>query len=306
MSATKAKAGKPGPVIKTTYTSKSIPIPDSFLSTSAANVGQVTYNKIDFSKTALPEYTGLYAVVLDNVLSPAECTELIKLAQLSAGAGEPGVENDGWQPAMINAGPEGEFMATDYRNSDRIIWDEKTVMHRLLMRCFLSEQVQKDLAVIDGSEHILGQKAVRLGHRWKLTRLNERMRFLRYGKGQFFKEHCDGTYITPDRRERTFYTLHLYLNDSVSANPASAATSTSGEAAPFPELLIKGGATTFHSNDMARRLDVDPKAGRVLIFQHRDLLHSGDEVLEGVKYTMRTDLMFEFEGSGDLGRRRQH
>jgi len=295
---TKARAGMPSQVIKTTYTSKLIPIPDSFLSTSAANTGQVTYNKIDFSKTPLPEYTGLYAVVLDNVLSAAECTELIKLAQLSAGAGDPGVENDGWQPAMINAGPHGELMATDYRNSDRIIWDENTVVDRLLMRCFLSEQVQKDLAVIDGSEHIRG-------HRWKLTRLNERMRFLRYGKGQFFKEHYDGTYITPDRRERTFYTLHLYLNDSVNANPTSAATSTSEEAAPFPELLIKGGATTFHSNNMARRLDVDPKAGRVLIFQHRGLLHSGDEVLEGIKYTMRTDLMFE-EASRDLGERRQH
>jgi hypothetical protein len=46
---------------------------------------------------------------------------------------------------------------------------------------------------------------------------------------------------------------------------------------------------------MTRRLDVDPKAGRVLIFQHRGLLHSGDEVLEGVKYTMRSDLLFEFD-----------
>jgi len=181
------KAGRQGQVIKTSYASKPIPIPESFLSTSAENVGQVTYNKIDFPKTPLPEYEGLYAVVLDNVLSPAECTELIKLAQLSAGAGEPGVENDGWQPAMVNAGPHGEFLATDYRNSDRIIWDEKTVVHRLLMRCFLAEEVKKDLTVLEGNESILGQKAVRLGHRWKATRLNERMRFLRYGKGQFFK-----------------------------------------------------------------------------------------------------------------------
>ena len=172
------------------------------------------------------------------------------------------------------------------------------------MRCLLVEQVQTDLAVIDGSEHILRQKAVRLGHRWKATRLNERMRFLRYGKGQFFKEHCDGAYTTDDGRERTFYTLHFYLNDSVNASPSV----TSEEAAPFPELLIRGGATTFHSRDLTRRLDVDPKAGRVLIFQHRGLLHSGDEVLEGVKYTMRTDLLFELEeGSGTLsGGRRQY
>ena len=45
--------------------------------------------------------------------------------------------------------------------------------------------------------------------------------------------------------------------------------------------------------DMTRRLDVDPKMGRVLIFQHAHLLHSGDEVHKGIKYTMRSDLMYE-------------
>jgi hypothetical protein len=47
---------------------------------------------------------------------------------------------------------------------------------------------------------------------------------------------------------------------------------------------------------MTRRLDVDPKMGRVLIFQHAHLLHSGDEVQEGMKYTMRSDLMYERVG----------
>ena len=54
--------------------------------------------------------------------------------------------------------------------------------------------------------------------------------------------------------------------------------------------LLRGGATTFHLGD--RRLDVDPKIGRVLIFQHSRLLHSGDEVISGIKYTMRSDIMF--------------
>lgn len=40
-------------------------------------------------------------------------------------------------------------------------------------------------------------------------------------------------------------------------------------------------------------LDVDPKMGRVLIFQHAGLLHSGAEVQEGIKYTMRTDLLYK-------------
>jgi hypothetical protein len=60
--------------------------------------------------------------------------------------------------------------------------------------------------------------------------------------------------------------------------------------------LLRGGATTFHSADRKRRYDVDPKIGRVLIFQHRRLIHSGDDVTAGIKYTMRSDVMFEFGG----------
>jgi len=56
---------------------------------------------------------------------------------------------------------------------------------------------------------------------------------------------------------------------------------------------LVGGATPFLSNDGKRKVDVDPKAGRVLIFQQRGLLHSGEDVKEGTKYTMRTDIMFE-------------
>lgn len=56
---------------------------------------------------------------------------------------------------------------------------------------------------------------------------------------------------------------------------------------------LQGGATPFHSRDMKRRIDVNPRAGRILLFQHKDLIHSGDYVTSGVKYTMRTDLMYE-------------
>lgn len=72
-----------------------------------------------------------------------------------------------------------------------------------------------------------------------------------------------------------------------------------GKKADGEEEMLRGGATTFHSRDMKRRLDVDPKAGRVLIFQQRRLFHSGDDVTAGIKYTMRSDLMYEFEAKED-------
>jgi hypothetical protein len=86
--------------------------------------------------------------------------------------------------------------------------------------------------------------------------------------------------------------VHLYLNDS--------AQELEKEGITPPEGLLRGGATTFHaSRDSDRKLDVDPKAGRVLLFQHRRLLHSGDDVISGIKYTMRSDLMYDFEGASD-------
>ena len=90
--------------------------------------------------------------------------------------------------------------------------------------------------------------------------------------------HMDGSFVTPDTSEYSFYTLHLYLNDPSNESP---------------EGKLEGGATTFHSNDMERSFDVDPKVGRVLIFQHRHLLHSGADVTGGIKLTMRTDLMYQ-------------
>jgi hypothetical protein len=190
----KAHDGRPAShqLMKTSYTSKPVAIPSDFLSCSKANLTPLTYTKIDFSTTPLPVYQDHYAVVLDNVLSPSECQQLIHLAEQSTGAHSSDADSmdyDGWQPALVNAGAGYEIAATEYRNSDRIIWDEKEVVRRIWERCLLAPGLREDLEVIEGKgkETILGKRAVGLGHCWRATRLNERMRFLRYGKGQFFK-----------------------------------------------------------------------------------------------------------------------
>lgn len=84
-------------------------------------------------------------------------------------------------------------------------------------------------------------------------------------------------YETDDKTERSYFTLHLYLNDS--------------DHQPSNERL-EGGATTFWSMGMNDRHDVQPKMGSVLIFQQRHLIHSGDDVVRGTKFTMRTDIMY--------------
>lgn len=103
------------------------------------------------------------------------------------------------------------------------------------------------------------------------------------GPGQliWFAAHCDSHYReeADGKVFKTFLTIHLYLNDSV---PEAGA-----------EAGLVGGATSFLSSDAKRKIDVDPKAGRVLIFQHRGLYHAGDDVVSGTKYTMRSEIMYE-------------
>lgn len=100
--------------------------------------------------------------------------------------------------------------------------------------------------------------------------VNERLSFLRYGPGHYFKPHCDGIQKLPGDRV-SYVTLQIYLND---------------------EHEMEGGATRFHGYDKDRYYDVEPKQGRVLIFQQRGLFHSGEEVKKGIKYAVRSDFLF--------------
>ena len=104
--------------------------------------------------------------------------------------------------------------------------------------------------------------------------INERLRFLRYDKGQKFSPHCDGEYERPDGSEMSFLTIQLYLNGGP------------GE--------LAGGETSFLSDDMQVQYRLEPRAGLVLVFDH-DMLHEGSPVLSGRKYCIRSDVMYRIK-----------
>jgi hypothetical protein len=261
----------------TSYTSRPIDIPASFLAGPSAT--PIVARDVPFTAGGLPEYEGAIAFTLDNVLSPAECRALLALAEESVprtAEEEAAAGFSAWRPAMVSVGVGLEFMDTEYRNSDRIVWDRQEVVDRIWRRCADVPRVKEAMAAVDKlapEQH---------GH-WEFTQPNRRMRFLKYTKGQFFRAHCDGPYgyLKDDTEYQTHFTLHLYLND---ADPSGG---------------LVGGATSFLGSDEVRRLDVDPKAGSVLVFQHENLLHEGAEVEAGVKYTMRTDLLFKYVEDDD-------
>ena len=92
---------------------------------------------------------------------------------------------------------------------------------------------------------------------------NERLRCYRYRQGQRFKPHFDGSFRRSEDEESEL-TLMVYLNDGFS-----------------------GGQTAFPDLEQV----IVPRRGMALLFFHM-LLHEGCEVTGGVKYALRSDVMY--------------
>eukprot|EP00164_Ancoracysta_twista_P000283 GFYU01000399.1.p1 GENE.GFYU01000399.1~~GFYU01000399.1.p1 ORF type:complete len:248 (+),score=105.86 GFYU01000399.1:72-815(+) len=97
--------------------------------------------------------------------------------------------------------------------------------------------------------------------------INEQMRYLRYDAEQKFEAHHDGSYERADG-DKSLLTFQLYLNENFSE-----------------------GSTRFLEEDEVSGVDVFPKTGRVLLFDHY-LLHKGSPPVGGRKYAIRTDVMY--------------
>lgn len=94
--------------------------------------------------------------------------------------------------------------------------------------------------------------------------LNELFRFYRYQPGQQFRGHYDESFIR-NSTEASYVTFMIYLNDD-----------------------FEGGQTIFSD------VWIKPKQGTLLIFMH-DLFHEGREVTKGIKYVLRTDVMYKLK-----------
>jgi len=236
---------------------------------------------IDFSRTQLPEYSGLFALLIHNLLTPTECNELLNVAQSTSK----------WEKALVNVGGGRQILITEARKCDRIILDDEILAKRLLDRIF--PHLPPEIVTLENKARNTGNGPPKRKEVLRITRLNERLRFLKYTRGMYFREHCDGSYVTPDGKEMSFVTVHLYLNDDATSAENDAVEYAQREGVPVDQRPLKGGSTRFHSMNSQRYLDVFPQTGSCLIFQHRGLLHSGDDVVQGTKYTVRTDVMYQ-------------
>jgi prolyl 4-hydroxylase len=103
--------------------------------------------------------------------------------------------------------------------------------------------------------------------RWSACGLNERFRFYRYRPGQRFSAHRDGSFQRSPS-EMSWMTFMVYLNAG-----------------------FEGGRTRFDLSDESEPVVIEPSTGRALAFIH-DRLHEGEELVSGIKYVLRTDVMY--------------
>jgi hypothetical protein len=281
-------------------------IPSNFLSSAAPEGAWL--QKIDFTcvQPPMPEYRGCFAAAIDNALTKSECDTLLRIAEASTIT--PECSTPTWERAMINAGGGRQVLATDVRNCGRIIYDSPLLAQRLLDRLlpFLREW---KIDRLDNLPIITGIGPVRRREILQLSRLNERLRFLRYEGSEYFSPHCDGAYATPDGQEISYFTIHLYLNGDGEQNleelnheikkvrGEDGTMIDERESRDLSSQKLLGGATSFMSafntDEIVR---IFPKTGSVLVFQHKNLWHAGDIVFRGVKYTVRTDIMYRTIG----------
>ncbi|KAF9333465.1 hypothetical protein BG006_003625 [Podila minutissima] len=169
-------------------------------------------------------------------------------------------EHQGYDIALVNTGSGDGVHIPGYRDGQRCIIDDTHFAAQMW------ERIKPYLPAKYQGRPVVG--------------LNERMRFLKYGPGDKFEAHMDGEYRRVDGSgHRTKMTVQLYLNDA-----------------------CEGGATTFlDEKAMWRVVDgveqqelkvaVAPKVGQLLVFQH-DLVHEGSVVKSGVKYVIRSDVLY--------------
>ncbi len=144
----------------------------------------------------------------------------------------------------------------------------------------------------------------------------------RYGPGQCFGKHVDESVELGDGQS-TAYTLLIYLSGSgaMSEQPSSAAVGSSNgkagsqargrtrqaskqgpqqqqqqqqQAGDPSKLPLVGGETVFYGPRGREVARVAPKAGLALLHRHGDecLEHEGAAVQAGLKYVLRSDVVF--------------
>lgn len=145
-------------------------IPSEFLEGPPPNL---TVEKVNF-EPHIPEYKGLWAVVLDGVLSDEECEGLLAVAESTSH----------WKHALVNIGGGKQAYYSSARSCGRIMVDSRELAAKLWKRV---EAAVPELLRLEDWASVTGFGPQKRREVWEVSRLNERMRFLKCVGGEYFR-----------------------------------------------------------------------------------------------------------------------
>ena len=120
---------------------------------------------------------------------------------------------------------------------------------------------------------------------WKAVHLNTRFRFCKYSPSDAFGPHTDGRRLET-LNTQSFMTVNMYLNTVPRSH---------GGATRVLDPRIPGDGAEKHKVLCL----VQPELGSASVFRD-SLFHDGEELSAGVKYLLRSNIMFEREKEFDF------
>lgn len=183
-------------------------LPADFLSSPGP---EKVVRTVNFKEVGLPEYDGLYAVVIDNCFSKEECNEIVRAAEATT-------EGKLWEQALVNVGNGKQMLMTDVRDCGRIIWDDRDMVQKIWSR--VKDCVLPDIEYVKNKVQVTGFGPMKRGEVLQMTRLNERMRFLKYEPGQYFRR------MSPPPLSFLLYARSMCMKSPTSPPPNSPAIHT--------------------------------------------------------------------------------
>lgn len=220
------------------------------------------------------------ALLVENLLSNDECDKMIAASETL------GYEDIDYNPK--------------YRSNTRVVIFNQLLADKLYPRIQACQTIPK--CVLDPTT----------GFKWHMIGLNPSFRFCRYLPPQHFSAHCDGAFQASED-EVTWYTVNLYLNSGFQGGTTrffvfpkekklvpkkSAQKKKAGEPEEYEEVDLL--LTTAQLKERGPSHIIVPETGLALVFDHWSCsyLHDGAPLEQGVKYILRTDVLYKRQPLG--------
>lgn len=164
-------------------------------------------------------------------------------------------EDSGYVAADISYATGG-VLNPEIRNNSRVLYRSEEL--RSYLEDLLMDSIPKQSLFITNGAFEMKD----------FLRLSGNFRFYKYLPGEKFKRHRDGNQL--EEGGVSLITVLIYLNGDCEGGETFLCDRSLGDDKPM----------------------VIPETGKLLMFDH-SIMHSGEELKEGVKYLLRTDLIYK-------------